>query len=165
MRFVIEKEKTCCFSGHRVIAPAHRAEMQDRLKHRIQELEEVGIHTFITGGARGFDTLAAEAVLERRKENSAIRLVLALPCENQTAGWSQAEKEAYQTIREQADKVYVLAKDYDSGCMMRRNRFMVDHSSACVFYLLQTRSGTYKTVEYAMEQDLRLYNILLEENR
>jgi uncharacterized phage-like protein YoqJ len=163
--FVIEKEKTCCFSGHRVIAPAHRAEMKNKLERQIQALEETGIHTFITGGARGFDTLSAEAVLERKKENPAIRLVLALPCENQTARWTKAEKAAYTSIREQADEVYILAKEYDSGCMMRRNRFMVDHSSACVFYLVKTRSGTYKTVEYAMEQDLRLYNILLEEYR
>ena len=161
--FVTKKEKTCCFTGHRVIAPAHREAVARRLERQIRQLIQDGICDFIAGGARGFDTLAAETVLGLRQGFPHIRLILALPCRDQTRGWSQGEKLQYERIAARADVVHYLAETYDSGCMMRRNRFMVEHSTSCVFYLIRMRSGTYKTVEYAMEQGHTLYNILCEE--
>ncbi|MEE1014160.1 MAG: SLOG family protein [Clostridia bacterium] len=157
------KEKTCCFTGHRVIAPVHREAVARRLEQQIRQLIQDGICDFIAGGARGFDTLAAETVLDLRREFPHIRLILALPCRDQTRGWGLGEKQQYERIVARADLVHYLAETYDSGCMMRRNRFMVDHSTACIFYLTRMRSGTYKTVEYAMEQGHTLYNILCED--
>lgn len=133
------------------------------MERQIRQLIQDGICDFIAGGARGFDTLAAETVLGLRQEFPHIRLILALPCRDQTRGWSQGEKLQYERIAARADVVHYLAETYDSGCMMRRNRFMVEHSTSCVFYLIRMRSGTYKTVEYAMEQGHTLYNILCEE--
>lgn len=160
--FVTRKEKTCCFTGHRVIAPAHREAVARHLERQIRQLIRDEVCDFIAGGARGFDTLAAETVLTLRREFSHIRLILALPCRDQTRGWSMGEKQQYERIAAQADAVHYLAETYDSGCMMRRNRFMVDHSTSCIFYLTRMHSGTYKTVEYAMEQGHTLYNILCE---
>ena len=135
--------------------------MPEQLDAIIATLAKQGVTTFYTGGALGFDTLAAEAVLRARQKNPELRLILAIPCPDQTKGWRKAEKARYDTIRRQADAEYLLADAYDSGCMMRRNRFMVDRSAHCVFYLVTQRSGTYRTVSYAMEQGLQLHNILL----
>lgn len=135
------------------------AMLDKRIHHLIQE----GICDFITGGARGFDTLAAEAVLRLRNDFPHIRLILALPCKDQAQGWPLDEKIRYEELILQADEVHYLSQAYTKICMMRRNRFMVDNSIACVFYLTQMRSGTYKTVEYAMEQGSQLYNILYED--
>lgn len=161
--FVTKRERSCCFTGHRVIAPEHREVVAERIQTTIQQLAKVGVTCFIAGGARGFDTLAAETVLALREEEPAIRLVLALPCKNQTRGWTAVERERYQAVLKQADAVYYLAEDYDSGCMMRRNRFMVENSSHCIFYLTRMQSGTYQTVKYAMEQGHTLHNILCKE--
>ena len=38
------------------------------------------------GGALGFDTLAAQTVLDMKKEYPQLRLILVLPCEDQTRG-------------------------------------------------------------------------------
>lgn len=158
---MIRTQQACCFTGHREISDRDLIQLPGRLDSQTRALIEEGIVDFITGGARGFDTLAALSVLRLRREFPQIRLILALPCREQTKGWRQTEKQCYDEILKLADWVHYSSDSYDRGCMMRRNRFMVDHSVCCVFYLKNRRSGTYKTVQYAMEQELRLCNILL----
>lgn len=120
-----------------------------------------GVRFFITGGARGFDTIVAETVINlRNSEFPHIHLTLALPCINQTKGWSASDKFRYDAVMEKADDIQYISKDYTPDCMMKRNKYMVDNSKYCVFYLLTTKSGTYKTVSYAMDQNLELINIL-----
>lgn len=161
--FVTKKDQSCCFTGHRIVVPEHLSAVKARLNRQICRLTDNGIYRFIAGGARGFDTLAAETVLSLRETHPQIQLLLALPCKNQTKGWPATDKARYETILRHADEVHYLAEAYDSGCMMRRNRFMVDNSSCCIFYLTHMHSGTYKTVEYAMEQGHELYNILCKD--
>lgn len=161
--FVTKKEQSCCFTGHRIIAPEHLTAVEARLNRQICRLTDNGIYRFIAGGARGFDSLAAETVLALRETQPQIQLLLALPCKNQTKGWRAADKARYDQILRQADEVRYLAEAYESGCMMRRNRFMVDNSCSCIFYLTHMRSGTCKTVEYAMKQGHELYNILCKD--
>ena len=160
---VTKKEQSCCFTGHRIISSEHLNAVKARLERQINRLTENGIYRFIAGGARGFDTLAAETVLSLKETRPQIQLVLALPCRNQTKGWASADRARYEQLLHQADEVHYLAEDYDNGCMMRRNRFMVDNSRCCIFYLTYMQSGTYKTVEYAMEQNLELCNILCKD--
>lgn len=42
--------------------------------------ENMGITTFYAGGALGFDSLAAEAVIEQKKTNPWLQLVIVVPC-------------------------------------------------------------------------------------
>ncbi len=157
---MIKKDYACCFTGHRIIAADLHKTLPQRLELQIRQLIKQGTVDFITGGALGFDTLAAQAVLNLRNEFPDIRLILALPCQDQSKRWSKGDRDLYEEIRRRADFVHYTAQEYFSGCMMRRNRFMVDHSANCVFYLTNPRSGTYRTVAYAIEQGLQLYNIL-----
>ena len=157
---MIQKSLACSFTGHRIIAKKFRDTLPGQLERQIRRLIEKGTVDFITGGALGFDTLAAQIVLKLREEFPQIRLVLALPCKDQTRGWSSIDKARYEQIIQAADVVHYTGTRYTMDCMMRRNRFMVDNSAACVFFLTNQRSGTYKTVAYAMEQGLQLYNIL-----
>ncbi len=157
---MIHKDLACCFTGHRIIAKEFQNTLPAQLELQIRRLIGQGMVDFITGGARGFDTLAAQAVLKLREEFPQIRLLLALPCKDQSKGWASSDKAVYDRIFKSADFVYFTGNHYTIDCMMRRNRFMVDNSSACVFYLTNQRSGTYKTVAYAIEQDRQLYNIL-----
>lgn len=157
---MIRKELACCFTGHRIIAKEFQDTLPGQLELQIRRLIGEGTVDFIAGGARGFDTLAAETVLRLREEFPGIRLILALPCQDQTRGWSSMDKKCYEEICQAADLVHYTGKRYTMDCMMRRNRFMVDNSASCIFYLTNQRSGTYKTVSYAMEQERQLYNIL-----
>ncbi len=154
------KEKCCCFTGHRIVPMEHIALIRKKLPVLIKKLTSEGVTDFIAGGALGFDTIAAQCVLEARAENPDIRLILALPCRNQTNNWRSRDILEYNRILALADEVIYVSEQYTAGCMHKRNRFMADHSSHCIFYLTSPRGGTAYTVKYALESRLQLHNIL-----
>lgn len=149
----------CCFTGHRDISDENQDELIQRLKENVLNLYQKGVNTFYAGGALGFDTLAAECVIEVRKTNRDIRLVIVVPCRDQAAKWSSADRERYNTILKLADDVIFLADRYYNGCMQARNRYMVNHSHFCICYLTKPSGGTYYTVSYAEEKELEIYNL------
>ena len=51
--------KSCCFTGHRNIPAAEYAEIQKSLESELIQLIHQGTRYFGTGGALGFDTMAA----------------------------------------------------------------------------------------------------------
>ena len=71
---MFDKNFTCCFTGHREIAPQHLGRIPKALDGILRALIAQGYHTFASGGALGFDTMAAEAVLKLKKEFPHIRL-------------------------------------------------------------------------------------------
>jgi len=153
------KEKTCCFSGHRNIPAEKRETIYQRLKTEIKNLVQNGYTDFLAGGALGFDTLAAEAVLNLKTYFPKIRLVLILPCISQEKYWSDDDKIKYEEIKFLADEVYYTSQTYFNGCMHKRNRYLVDKSSVCICYMTDTKGGTAFTVSYAQKHNLRIINI------
>ena len=152
-------ERHCCFTGHRKLSEAVLNALPEMLDSCIENLHSEGIDTFYAGGALGFDTLAAEAVIRFREKRPGVRLILALPCKNQTRRWKREAVERYETIRQSADEVRFVSEEYDSGCMRRRNEYMADRSSVCVCYLTQKKGGTAYTVSYAAKKGLRIINL------
>ena len=69
-------EKTVCFTGHRNIPLLKRKAVAQRLKTELTDLINNGYQFFGAGGALGFDTLAAQTVLELKKDYKHIRLIL-----------------------------------------------------------------------------------------
>ena len=56
-----------------------------------------------------------------------------------TGDMRSVEKKAqHEHIKSSADEVIC----YHRGCMQRRNRYMVDHSSVCICYQTQDTGGT-----------------------
>ena len=88
-----------------------------------------------------------------------MKLILVLPCLTQTRGWRPEDVTEYERIKAQADKVVYMAQQYTIGCMHKRNRHLVDHSSICVCYLTEDSGGTAYTVRYAKKQGLEIINI------
>ena len=155
----IIKSKTCSFTGHRIIENTAMPTLMVNLRETCEELILQGYDTFISGGARGFDLLSAETILSLKKIHPHIRLVMALPCRNQTQGWGNADKERYDNILALADSLEYVSENYFTGCMQIRNRFMINNSSVCVAYLKNIGSGTYKTVLYAKETEVKVINL------
>ena len=153
------REKTCCFTGHRDISKQERAEIKKRTEKVIISLIEKGVIFFGAGGAIGFDTIAAETVLELKKQYSQIRLILVLPCPEQTKGWRESDIQKYDDIKRQADKVVYTADHYYRGCMQVRNRHLVDYSKYCICYLIKESGGTAFTVSYAKAKGLDVYYV------
>lgn len=157
------KEKTCCFTGHRKIPQEEYNGIVERTHKAIIKLIEEGVEYFIAGGALGFDTLAAQAVLQLKNRYKHIKLILALPCMTQTKGWSESNVVIYEDIKLHCDKFIYTSKEYVKGCMFKRNRFLVDNSSYCIAYLTETKGGTAYTVKYAQEKNLHIINTAKDE--
>lgn len=153
------KDKTVCFTGHRKILPEKLKSISRRLKATLIQLIENGYLYFGTGGTLRFDTLSAQTVLELREQYTDIKLILVLPCENQTQSWNEKDIEIYEDIKRQADKVVYVSKEYMRGCIHKRNRHLVDNSSACMAYLTESTRGTAYTADYAAKRRLTVFNI------
>ncbi len=150
---------TVCFTGHRYIPESDRAVVAARLRRTLIELIKQGYKYFGTGGALGFDTIAAQTVLDLRREYQHIKLILVLPCKNQTAKSSSEDVRVYERIRAEADKTVFMSENYTPTCMHERNRHLVNFSSVCVCYLTRNSGGTAYTVNYASECGLKIINI------
>lgn len=152
------REQTCCSTGHRKIPVEEIGALTSRLEETIASLYKRGIHRFETGGALGFDTLAAQSVL-RLREKYHIELALILPCLSQTRNWRPEDIIEYERIKTQADQVLYTSQHYFRGCMHKRNRYLVDTSSICVCYLTRDSGGTAYTVHYARTRGLEIVNL------
>ncbi len=154
-----KKSVTACFTGHRKIPPNESSVVSENLRKTLVQCIENGYCYFGAGGALGFDTLAAKTVLELKKEYPHIKLILVLPCQNQTRGWKPTDIKEYESIKLSADKVVYTSEQYFRGCMQKRNRHLVDHSSLCICYLTEPSGGTAYTVEYAKRCQLNVINV------
>lgn len=153
------KNQTCCFTGHRTIPAGRYADLAGRLRKEIAGLIQQGVTVFKTGGALGFDTLAAQLVLEARDKYPQIKLVLILPCRDQTRGWRRADKERYEEIKNACDQYSYLSDGYTRDCMFQRDRRLVEDSRVCVCYLGKKTGGTAYTVRYARQKGLTVINL------
>ncbi|MBQ6380706.1 MAG: DUF1273 family protein [Clostridia bacterium] len=153
------KSQTCCFTGHRKIPKDELPQIKSKLKNTIIELINNGVIYYGAGGALGFDTLAALTVLELKQQYPQIKLILVLPCKNQTRNWQQSDIEVYENIKSQADKVVFTSEMYYNGCMLKRNKHLVDNSGYCVCYKTRDTGGTAYTVKYATEKQLNIINL------
>lgn len=149
---------TACFTGHREMKmPA--GEIRYRLSELLDTLISKGVIYYGCGGAWGFDFLAVEAVIEKKKANPAVKLILVLPCKDQAKSWRPEQQATYSYIKTQADKIVYTAETYSKGCMHKRNRHLVDNSGYCVSFLEKHQGGTFYTVSYAMGKELEIYNL------
>ena len=84
---------------------------------------------------------------------------MVLPCRGQERKWSEADKKQYFDILKQADKRIYLSEKYYDGCMLARNRHLVDNSGYCVAYLRKKQGGTSYTVKYAETRGLQIIKL------
>lgn len=152
------RQQTVCFTGHRKIPPEQLPKIVRRLEEIIVELIGDGYRYFGAGGALGFDTLAAQTILDLKQRFPQIKLILVLPCLSQADHWNQRDKEIYDSVKERADKIVYISREYTRECMHKRNRHLVDNSGVCVCYLTEITGGTAYTVKYAQSQNLRVIN-------
>ena len=148
-----------CFTGHRDVPAAHALVLPALVEQHIRLLAQRGAVEFRAGGAIGFDMLAALKVLEMKKELENIQLHLFLPCRDQTRGWDEVSRRAYQYVLDRADKVDYTAQFYTSGCMLERDRRLVEGSDVCLAYCTRNRGGTFYTYSYASKCGLELINL------
>lgn len=154
----------CCFTGHRprLLPPPDSAcgtALKDTVSRTVRAAAAQGVTTFLAGGAVGFDTLAAEAVLALKDEGAPVRLVLALPAEDQPNKWTDSDRQRYTAILSRADETHYAALSSNPQAMRKRNRYLAEHADCCVAYLATTSGGTFYTVGKAMERGVPVLNL------
>ena len=154
MRRLDSRPITCFFTGHRTLPCERLGEITRLTEKAVHYMYSSGYRRFVCGGAIGFDTLAAQTVLRAKHFDPEIKLILALPCRDQTYSWKNtASIVEYRRIKALADEIVYVGDFYTDECMKKRNRYMVEISSACIAYYLggsHRRSGTGQT--FAMAQ-------------
>lgn len=156
---MMNRRQTCCFTGHRLIPAEQYEPLKERLTDTIKLLIDQGVLYYGAGGALGFDTLAAQAVLAAKAKSPEVRLILVLPCLTQAQGWPEKDRQVYEAIKSQADKIVYTSQEYTRDCMFKRNRHLVDHSGVCVCYMTKASGGTAYTVDYAKQHGLKIMNL------
>ena len=156
--------KSVCFTGHRTIAE-DKETLSARLYALLERLvTEKKVTDFYTGGAVGWDALAALTVLKLRESYPEVKLHLVLPCpfEEQSAKWNEAQKAEYQHILGLADNVEQVSDRYYNGCMKARNARLVELASdycICYWNPKHYRSGTGQTVRMAQKKGIEVINL------
>ena len=156
--------RTVCFTGHRTIAE-DKEKLSARLYALLERLvTEQKITDFYTGGAVGWDALAALTVLKLRESYPEVKLHLVLPCpfEEQSAKWNEAQKTEYQHILGLVDSVEQVSDCYYNGCMKARNARLVELASdycICYWNPKNFRSGTGQTVRMAQKKGIEVINL------
>lgn len=165
---MLNKETALCFTGHRTEKLPQTEEELKVLKMAlyiaIDEAVKSGIDTFITGVCYGFDLMAAEQILFRRRvikpgDPEEIKVAAVIPFEGQANRWNEETRDTYFDILSKCDEVITLNAQYKNGCYHERNRFMVDNSSRIIAYYDGSGSGTGYTIDYAKKAGLAIVNL------
>lgn len=152
--------KKICFTGHRQITDFHY--ITRKLLELLEKLINQGAEDFYAGGAVGFDTLCALAVINLKHIHPQIKLHLVLPCSNieQTDRWNDEQKETFNRIISSADSVEYTSECYKDDCMRLRNARLVELSDCCVcYYTGKYISGTGQTLRMAQKKGIKIYNL------
>lgn len=152
---------TCCFTGHRPEGlpwgdnegdPACLA-FKAALDRELEVLYRRGFRRFICGMARGGDLYFAEAVLRAAEQHPDMELEGAIPHSGQERSWPEADRLRYRSLVDRCSRVKVLHERYFNGCMLARNRYMVDRASLVVaLYSGSVGGGTGYTLKYALDK-------------
>ena len=166
----MERETTCCFTGHRPGKLPWRYNEEDlrcvSLKARIADAVEAayqeGFRHFLCGMALGCDLYFCECVLRLRQMHPDVTVEAAIPCPSQADGWGERQKARYRNILSRCDYETMVQQSYTPGCMQRRNRYMVDHASLLIAVNDGARGGTRSTIEYAFKRGVNVLDIPLD---
>ena len=161
------RQESCCFTGHRPGKLPWRYNEFDprclKLKRRIADAVELayeqGFRHFLCGMAMGCDLYFCEAVLALRERHPDVTVEAAIPCPTQADAWLPAQRERYDRLVAACDFETMVSGQYTSTCMLRRDRYLVDHASLLIAAFDGTSGGTRYTVEYALNQGLAIVDL------
>lgn len=161
------RQISCCFTGHRPEKLPWRYDEADprclSLKRRIaaavEAAYEEGHCHFLCGMALGCDLYFCETVLALRDRHPDVTVEAAVPCPTQADSWPAEDRARWRRILDQCDLETMVQHSYTPGCMLRRNRYMVDHSALLIAVYDGVSGGTRHTLEYAIRQKVPFLDI------
>lgn len=161
------RQESCCFTGHRPAKLPWRYDETDlrcralkrRIRDAVEGAYEQGYRHFLCGMAQGCDLYFCECVLELRRRHPDVTVEAAIPCPTQADTWPADQRERYRRLVEACDYETMVSAQYSSSCMLRRDRYMVDHASLLIAAFDGSSGGTRYTVEYALKRGLGIVDL------
>ncbi len=151
--------RTVGFTGHRSLSPEETLQAAEALHNTVDLLISMGATDFYAGGALGFDTLAARAVLAAKNAGADVHLHLLLPFPGQDRRWGRDDKAMYRSILESADSCEYFCEKYLPGVYHLRDRAIVERSETIVAFLSRKSGGTAYTVALADSLGKEIINL------
>lgn len=156
--------RCCAFTGYRPAKlpwgyderDARCIEFKFRLRESLEYLIGRGYVDFLSGGALGFDLMAAEMVLSLREKYPWVRLVMVIPFDGQADRWPEAARQRWRRAIETSDRVVHISHQYDRGVFFRRNHYLVEHADLLLAAYDGQSGGTAGTVAYARRHGVRV---------
>ena len=141
----MDKEHTCCVTGHRDIPVEKVPYVQDKLYQELLQTIQDGCTHFVSGFASGVDLIFA-GIVAGLKQKYPITLEAAIPY----PGRMNTPDKEFQRLLKECDIVKVHTEQYSKSCYMVRNRYMVDCSTLVIAVHDGRKSGgTAATIRYA----------------
>ncbi len=150
---------SCSFTGHRIIKASHAAAIGELVDNGVAYAYSEGCRDFYSGGAIGFDTIAARAVIRFRVSHPDVRLVLCLPFVDQALHWSEAQISDYEYLIRSADEIIYISEEYTDSCIRDRNMLLAERADLLIAYVGRARSGSSQTARMAERLGKTVYNI------
>ena len=157
------EELTCAFSGHRPEKLPWGNDEKDprcmalkvQMEKALRALCQAGVRRYLCGMARGTDQYFLD-ILCRLREEYPIKIMAAIPCPTQSDRWPETERRSYYEALRRCDETKLLEDHYTKGCMLRRNRYMVEQAQILMTVFDGSPGGTAATVAYAKARGLKL---------
>ena len=170
----IDKEKTCCFFGHRKIDETE--ELKNKLSEIIENLiVNENVDTFLFGSKSQFDDLCHKIVTELKEKYPHIRRVYVRSAFQHIPDWYE------DSLLEYYEETYFPEKIENSGraSYVERNQEMINKSDFCVVYYdenylpprrknsrrdltdYQPKSGTKVAYDYAVRKRKEIINVMI----
>lgn len=159
----------CAFSGHRPEklpwggdeSDARCAALKLQLLRAVRRSREDGFSDFACGMARGCDLYFFDAVQRLREEDPSVTFTAWLPCPTQADRWPAADRARYEAALARCDRVICVEPVYTEGCMLRRNRAMIDRCARLITVYDGTGGGTGAAVAYARRRGVEVIPLWL----
>lgn len=170
---MIEREKTCCFFGHRKIDKTE--ELKNKLRGIIENLiANEKVETFFFGSKSEFDDLCHQVVTELKKKYPNIKRVYVRSAFQHIPDWYE------DSLLKHYEDTYFPEQMENAGkaSYVERNQEMINKSNFCVVYYnenylppkrrnsrrdltdYQPKSGTAVAYAYALRKKKIIINVL-----
>ena len=159
----------CGFTGHRPEklpwgdneADPRCQALKKLIYREVETAARAGAEVFCCGMARGCDFYFAEAVARLKSSQPTLRLEAWLPCPGQADLWREADRLRWEKLLDICDQVRVVEPYYTDGCMLRRDKAMVDSADSLISVWDGSPGGTGWTVRYAKQQGKKIQALWL----
>ena len=159
--------KCCAFTGYRPSkmpwgndeTDTRCLEFKFRLRESLEYLIGRGYVDFCSGGAQGFDLMAAEMVLSLREKYPWVRLIMVIPFDGQADKWAEKQRGRWQSVIEQSDRVIHIAHNYDRGVFFRRNHCLIQQADLLLAAFDGKPGGTANTIAWARRHGVRVLRL------